>query len=109
MSDFITFRELDADGKFAYYILQKDFPHYIGVIYPFPKKNFIEPSPIAGYNLWVTFNGTLRGLVIPAYKNIADEIVIVLDKMANWYLQQRVLPEQKKYKKYKINDTVTGK
>jgi len=107
--EFKTYRELDDDGKLAYYIVQKDFPHYVGVISTTPKKKFIEPSPIAGYNLWVTLDGTLRGNFIPSYKNITDEIVVVLDKMANWYLQQRIIPDYKRYKKFKINDTISGK
>jgi hypothetical protein len=109
MSDFITFRELDADNQFAYYILQKDFPHYVGVIYPFPKKKVVEPSPIAGYNLWVSFNGTLRGNAIPSYNHFLEEIVFILDRMANWYLQQRIIPDYKRYKKFKINDTISSK
>ena len=75
---FITYRELH-NGQLEYYVLQKEFPHFLGRIVTSPVPNAIVNCPVAGYNLWVTFNGTLRGNIIPDYKNIIDEINIALE------------------------------
>lgn len=109
MSDFITYREPDNDGNLCYYILQRDFPHYMGVISTRPRKYLVEAHPISGYYMWIVFDGTLRGKQVPSYTNVIDEINESISKMAIWYLQTVILPKKEKYKKYKINDTVTGK
>ena len=52
---YIIYRE-DANT----YILQKDFPHYTGRV-----TNKLERSiaqyPIAGYGLYISYSGTIRG------------------------------------------------
>jgi len=101
MQPFITYREKDESGNLQYYILQKDFPHLVGRLDAKPSEGS-WCSPVAGYNLWVVFNYTLRGKMIPSYKNISEQISAVLDSMATWFFAQRILLEEKKYKKFKI-------
>ncbi len=101
MNPFITYREKDENGVLQYYILQRDFPHFIGVILPsFEVGNWY--APISGYMLWVNFAGTIRGGLIPSYRDISDEINYSMQKMADWYLPDRVLVNKKKYKKWEI-------
>lgn len=107
-SPYITFRDKDSEGNLQYYVLQRDFPHYLGVVSSVPVFNIVSPAPLSGYNLWVVFKGTLRGNMIPSYQNVGDEISNVLGVMALWYYTDRILMDKKKYKKFKINDTSTG-
>lgn len=102
MESHITFKEKDSEGNECYYVLQKEFPHYLGVIVTYPKKNLVDSSPIAGYNFWICFSGTIRGNFAPSYKNVSDEIVVALDNMALWYLNKIILPNKEKYNKFKI-------
>jgi hypothetical protein len=102
MSPYITYRDIDSNGELGYFILQRDFPHYIGQIITIPKKSIIPPIQVTGYYIWVNFNGTLRGNSVPGYRNIGEDIKFVINDMAIWYYANRVIPEHKKYKKFKI-------
>ena len=102
MIPFITYRETDREGVLQYYILQRDFPHYIGRISPYPIENPICQSPIAGYNLWVCFAGTIRGNIIPSYPSEKQNMIAVFESMATWFYANRIISDEKKYKKYKI-------
>jgi len=97
MAEFVTYKEDDK-----YFILQKEFPHFVCQISEQPIVNFIQPLPISNYNLWIIFYATLRGNMIPSYKDIHKEIVSVMNAMAIWYYEQRILQNEKKYKKWKI-------
>lgn len=111
METHITFREKTEDGEYEYFVLQKEFPHYLGVIVTYPKKNIFPASAIAGYNFWVSFAGTLRGGFIPSYKDVAIEVATALDKMALWYLDKIIMQNEEKYKKFKIKNNenkITG-
>lgn len=99
---YITYRESDAEGNQQYFILQKEFPHFVAKISEQPIVNFIQPMPITNYNLYLVFNGCLRGNIIPSYKDIGEEVKSVMNSMAIWFFEQRVLPNEKKYKKWKI-------
>jgi hypothetical protein len=101
MNQFITFRE-EINNETGYFILQRDFPHYLCRIAEQPIVNFIQPIPITNYNLWLIFNATLRGNYIPSYKDIGAEIISVMNSMATWFFENRILPNEKKYKKWKI-------
>lgn len=109
MQQFITYRELDKNGELQYYILQKEFPHYVCYISTVKKENVISQWAVSEYNLYVIFCGTIRGNFIPSYKNIAEEIDSVVLSMANWYKENRILTNQKRYEKFKIksDDTAT--
>ena len=102
MKRYLTFRETDEGGRLCYYILQKAFPHYVGIISLGRIEGSLASSPIAGYNMYVNFTGTLRGNFIPSYADVLDEITAVFNDMAIWFLENRILNDQKKYAKYKI-------
>lgn len=102
MIPYITYRENDSEGRLCYFILQKDFPHFVGLLSTGKLDTVLASSPIAGYNLWINFNGCLRGNVIPSYKNIIDEIEKEMSSMAIWFYNNRILVEPKKYERFKI-------
>jgi len=102
VNPFITYREKDDKGVLQYYILQRDFPHLVGVILPnFTIGNWY--APISGYMLWVNFTGTLRGNQIPSYQDVGKEIQSILDNMSCWFGEQRIAMDEKRFKKFKIN------
>lgn len=102
MIQYITYREIDTEGRLCYYILQKEFPHYKGIIALEKLENTLSSAPIAGYKMYVNFNGTLRGNLIPSYNDVLKEIDIIMEDMAIWFLNNRILADQKKYSKFKI-------
>lgn len=104
MIPYITYREPDANGNLEYYILQKAFPHFCGRITEQPIDGAIINQPIAGYNLWIAFNYTIRGKMIPDYKNIMDEIEDIFFKMSVWFYTERIVTDKQRYKKFKINE-----
>ena len=101
MSPFITYRDTNDNGELNYYILQREFPNYIGLISVYREKVLVDAIDIIGYNLWIVFNGTIKGSMIPSYKNVHEEIKDVLKEMSEWYYINRVIPQEKKYKKFK--------
>ena len=102
MNKYITFREEDKEGQLQYYILQRDFPNYVGVISEFPNLETLECVPIPGYSLYVQFSGTIRGNYVPSNSNISRELGLVFNDMASWYYSERILKNEKKYSKFKI-------
>lgn len=102
---YITYRDNDENGELQYYILQREFPHYIGLISTYPKDSLIPSIQITNYYLWVIFNGSLRGNLIPGYKSISEDIKFVLNDMATWYYAYRIIPNEKKYKKFKYDSS----
>lgn len=104
MIPYLTYREEDNEGKVQYYILKKDYPNYIGKI----TDNYFEKSliklAITKHNLWVSFNGTLMGNVVPGRKEAIEEIRNELFLMAEWFYENRILVNENKYKKYRIKD-----
>ena len=100
MNPFITFREL-VDGKLEYFLLQKDFPHFLGRIVTFPVERSLVNEPVAGYNLWVTFNGTLRGNYYPSTVT-KDEVRLIFERMALWFASERITGSTKRFEKFKI-------
>lgn len=105
MEKYITFRERDSEGELQYYILQRQFPHIVGEISTRPKEFIVQPIQITGYYLWLTLNGTLQGFLLPDYINIQEEIKFVINDMAIWYYANRIVPEHKKYKKFKYDSS----
>lgn len=107
MNPYITFKDKDVKGVLQYYILQREFPHFLGIVSSVPMAGTWQ-SPISAHQMWIVFAGTLRGNMVPGYNNISDEIQVVLDAMAAWFYSERILPDEKRYKKFKIatNDTV---
>lgn len=103
---FISFREPDDTGLLRYYILQKDFPHNKAVVLSQPKFDAICMSIIPGYNLFVIWDGTLRGNFIASYPNYEIDLQLCLDWMASWYYSERIEKDKKRYEKFKIPNNV---
>lgn len=103
MNPFITFRDKDENGEMQYYILQRAFPHFVGRISPVPIEGALANEPVAGYNLWITWNSTLRGNFIPDYRNFDKEIANVFIDMATWFYAERIAMDKNRFKKFKID------
>jgi len=101
MNKYLTYRETDSGNRLCYYILQKEFPHYKALLSVGKIEDALVSMPILGYNLYVNFNGVLRGNLIPNYNNVMDEIKMIMDEMADWFYHNRILIEPKKYNKFK--------
>ncbi len=101
MIPYATYREPDEVGRICFFILQKAFPNYVGLLVTNPVEGAIINVPIADYNLWITFNGTIAGNFIPAWKGVTNDITQVFYSMAEWYYINRVKGE-KKYEKFKL-------
>jgi hypothetical protein len=107
----LTYREPDDVGRLCFYILQKKFPHYVGLLVTNPREGALVNSPVPSYNLWITFSGCLNGNFIPGYADVLEEIQDVFNDMAIWYYQNRLLENPKTYSRFKIQTdvTITGK
>lgn len=97
---FITYRE-DVSGKLCYFILQKEFPHYVGLIKESPMGGTLPQMNIPGYSLWIQIVGTVRGSYIPSYQDVETEMNSVAGRMSQWLLDNRILPAESKYRKFK--------
>jgi hypothetical protein len=102
MIPFLTYRQPNEEGNLLYYILQRAFPHYDAVLLVYPKEGALAQSPIPGYSLWIVIVGTLRGAVIPGYQDVVNEMQSVADQMAAWYLENRIMTDEKKFKRWKV-------
>jgi len=105
MSEFITYRDKDRNGNLQYYVCSREYPHFVGRIGFTPDKLVVDAVPISGYNLFVIFGGTLSGMRIPALDKVDEQITSMLLKMSSWYFQNRIINDEKRYKKFKINVT----
>lgn len=101
MNPFITFRENDENGQLQYYVLQRAFPHFVAMISTVPVTGNWS-SPVAGHYLWVVFKGSLRGNAIPSYNNVSEQIQTVMDNMAAWFHADRIVMDEKRFKRFKI-------
>lgn len=109
---FISFREQNENGLLCYYICQKAHPNYIGIVSVGQLLDSLASAPVGGYNLYINFNGCIQGSnLIPSYNKVIEEITGVMWQMAEWFLNQRVMADPKKYAKFKIitNDSVGRK
>ncbi len=108
---FITYKENDGDGRTCFYVLQKAFPHFSGLIVTVPVEGAIINVPISGHNLYITFNYCLRGKMIPSYPDIQKEISNVFYDMAHWYYENIIAKNPQRYKNFKIvnNDTTSAR
>lgn len=105
MSKYITFREEDKFGVTGYFILQKVSPHFVARVVNYPVEKSLSNSPVAGYNLYVTFDGTITGNFLPYYSGAIHEIDLLMIEMAAWFLENRIKTNEKKYAKFKITST----
>lgn len=99
---YITYREPNKDGVLQYFVLQKSHPHYVGKLTGYTDEVSLLKVPISGYALQLNFHGVLRGRYLPAYKGVDEDLLIEFQKMAQWFLDERILKDEKRYKKFKI-------
>lgn len=105
MNPYILFEDIDDNGIKQKYILQRDFPHYVGQILYMPKLKSLIQIPVPKYNIWVSFAGTLRGNMIPSYKNIPEELDDVYRNMSSWYYENIILKNEKEFENFKLKTT----
>lgn len=107
LSSFITFQ---SEGCF--YILQTAFPNYIGkierlgsdneVLYYGIKEMPLGYCQVSGYRIMISFAGSIKGNQLLFYSGWKDELDGVLSAMADFYLKERILVAENKFKKYLI-------
>jgi hypothetical protein len=102
MEKYLTFRE-DDNGKEQYYVLQKEFPHFVGRLVDNPYFKSLINAPVPQTTLYVAIVGTLRGSVIPVYQKVDEEIKNVAIEMAMWYFENRIFINPKKFKRWLCN------
>lgn len=101
---FISYREIKND-LLCYFILQKSHPHYVGIISVGKLNDVLSSVPIAGYQLFVNFDGCLIGNFVPSYLDVIKDIDRVMRSMSDWYLANRIITDEKKYSKFKLQMT----
>lgn len=102
MSPYITFKDTNSKGELMFYVLQRDFPHYVAYLSYFPIEGAINQVPISGHNLFLIFSGTIRGAYIPSYQDTLTEIEYIMAEMSKWFYEHRIVPDVKRYKKWAI-------
>lgn len=107
MQPFITYRDKDNQGNLQYYVLQRAYPHYVGLINRTPTPNAIAEAPIPQYELYVTFNGVLQGNYFPSYKDAREEAQQIYENMAAWFWAERIAMDKKRFEKFKIKKDVS--
>ena len=101
-SPYLTFRDKDKNGDLQYYILQREQPHYVGIIKTAPSETAIVQHAVPGYHLWVVYSGVLRGNYIPSSKQQVFDLENIYMNMAMWFVTERIHDEEKRFKKFKI-------
>lgn len=102
---YITYRENDSVGELKYYILQRIYPHYTFELSTYPVERIFPAHQINGYHLWVCFAGTIMGnLILPSLAIQEKQINCVMDDAATWFYEHRLIPQAKKYKKFKYDN-----
>ena len=81
------------------FIMQRAFPHFIGKITS-SMPNKLASFPIAGYYLYVTIVGTIRGNVFPSYSKSQSELNDIASEMAGFSLKY-IIEKEDKYKLHK--------
>lgn len=104
MSKYITYRDGD-EGEPEYYILQRDFPHYVARLSETISGNEFYSEKIDGYNLHLVFYGVINGRFIPSFQNAMSDIIEIVRDMSLFYLSQRISKNPKRYKKFKDADS----
>ena len=99
MEKYITYRE-DENGVASYFVLQKEFPHFVGRLIDNPYFTSLCNAPVPQTKLYIAIIGTLRGNMIPAYQKVTEEIRSVAVDMALWYYDKRISPQPQKFKRW---------
>ena len=90
---YIIYNENGSD-----YILQKNFPNYIGRVTPKLERQ-IAQYPVAGYDLYISFVGTLNGNFIQMDSLAIQHAEEIMSGMSNFFLEKL---DKSKYENYKI-------
>lgn len=101
---YITYRE-PLGGELQYFILQKQWPHYVGLLVDNPNYKTLYLFPIPNTTLYLAFFGTLQGRLMPATHHVDLEISTIFTDMAEWYYTNRIETNLKKYKKWLLKST----
>jgi hypothetical protein len=80
------------------YILQKNFPNYIGRVNTKLERQ-IAQHPVAGYNLYISFAGTLNGNFIQMDKLAIQHTEEIMSSMSSFFVEKL---DKSKYENYKI-------
>jgi hypothetical protein len=98
VNKYVTYRE-PLNGELQYFILQKQWPHFVGLLVDNPNYKTLFLTPIPHTTLYLAFFGTLQGRIFPASSS-TEEISIIFTDMAQWYYTFRIENNQKRYKKW---------
>ena len=90
---YIIYNENGSD-----YILQKNFPNYIGRVTPKLERQ-IAQYPVAGYDLYISFVGTLNGNFIQMDSLAIQHAEEIMSGMSSYFVQKL---DKSKYENYKI-------
>ncbi len=101
-SKYISFRDNDSKGELQYYILQRDYPHYVARISYKPSTESLMCVPVTDHLLWLIFDGVLAGNYIPAHPSVKQELAEVFFNMATWFYSNRIVGNESKYKKWRV-------
>jgi hypothetical protein len=102
MIPYISYREIDDKGVLRYYVLQKVFPHTVGIILAQQQPEALAQFPISGYNLWVVYDGVLHGNFVHATPDYKNELAIIMQNMAAWFWAERICLDRKRFEKFKV-------
>lgn len=106
LDPFITFQ-----NQGEYYILQSKHPNYIGKILRFESDKEMEfynnsdsiySTTVPGYRIGITFSGALQGNQLLFHPQWRDELRAIFENMAQFYLKDRILVNENKWRKYYI-------
>lgn len=103
MSPFITFKDLNEKGELELFVLQREYPNFVGRVTYYPTGKEICQVPITAHNLYMTYYSTLRGNFIPLSNYIDLEMQSVFHAMALWFYSERIMKDPKRYRKWSIH------
>lgn len=87
---YIIYNENDSD-----YILQRNFPNYIGRVTSKLERQ-IAQYPVAGYDLYISFAGTLNGNFIQMDKFAMQDAQEIMSEMSSFYCTKKFLDNSNK-------------
>lgn len=108
MTKYVTFKDTDKSGLLQYYILQRAFPHYVAMVASVPMPEVIMGCPVPGYYLWIVFSGNISGNYMVGHKGELENVKNVILDMVDWFLDNRINTDKKRYKKWQFNAPSTS-
>jgi hypothetical protein len=100
-----------GEGLGAGVIIMNQTPPFVGRVIQYEdyltmqsilsKSEPIAFATVQGYSIAIIYGGILgKGHRIPAYQGALEEIQSILEQMAHYYLQTRILPHQSRFKRF---------